>query len=199
MSSNSTTVNNTRRFDDIIQAIEKRTVAIGGKKGRLVVLSIHPSFASDDSQHEVSLRLALRPEHLGEFSDKPDSIGSRKQDKKYVEPGATLESSFEARLSELGLSYSFRLNNDVEKEADALVKRIKEDVPRALTESTTPKIVFIDPVSPAVKILAAVVSLLVPFLVILYWTSLKRATLAILLFVAASTIYKLITARFRLK
>ena len=118
----------------------------------------------------------------------------------YQEPGTTVDSSLDARFSELGLSYSFKLNNDIKKETDSLVKRIKEDVPRALEHSAAPKIVFVDPVSPAVKISAAIVALLIPFFMVLYWTtSTIKAFVVVLLYFAASSIYKLITLRFRLK
>jgi hypothetical protein len=197
MSLSDEAIHNGRRFDSIIMAIQQRVINIAKLKTRLRVLSIHPSSLLGNSEQEVTLRLALRPDRVVtanavQESPLPDVI-----DSSFSDPGVVVESSLEARLADLGLTYSFKLNTEIEKEVDALVKRVKVDVPRALELSTSPKVVFIDPAPRGVKIVAALLSLLLPFLVIFYWTSLTQALIATSLFVAASSIYKLITFSFR--
>ncbi|MDQ3814943.1 MAG: hypothetical protein M3347_13445 [Armatimonadota bacterium] len=176
------------RFEKIIKAIEQRVIDIGTTKIRLRVLSIHPSLLTGESQTEATLRLALRPDNGTQLE-------------------IVNESSFEARLSELGFTYPFKLNENIEDQVDALVKAVKKDAPRALELSPGPRVVFIDPVSLGAKTFAAVVSLLVT-LVVALWEPLRTAIHAAVLAEAARTIflilfaaliYNLLTARFKLK
>jgi hypothetical protein len=189
MSQSNQSVSKDDRFDDIIKAIEKRVIEIGGYKIRLRVLSIHPSLATGESQTEVALRLAFRPDNGTQL-------------------GIVNEASFEARLSELGFTYPFKLDRDIEKEVEALVKAVKEDAPRALELSPGPQVVFIDPVSRGVKISAAVVSLLAtsalaalwkPLTATIRWEEFAEAARTLLFVSVAAVIYKLITGRFKLK
>jgi hypothetical protein len=186
MSSNSEFIKDSGRFEEIIEAIEKRVVEIGGVRVRIRVLSVHPSLSSGEFTDEVTLRLDLRP------ADNTSELL------------IVQRNSFEARLSELGLTYPFKLDGKIEKHVDALVKAIKDDAPLALARSPAPKVVFINPVSRGTKIFAAVVSLLVatalailwqPLTETIRWERFAEAARAIVLVLAAAVVYRLLIAR----
>lgn len=189
MSTNSEFMSNDGRFDEIIRAIEKRVIEIAEGKIRIRVLSIHPSQSTGQTTTEVALRLALRPDNGTQLE-------------------IVNESSFEARLSELGFTYPFTLNANIERQVDKLVKAIKEDAPRALALSPGPQVVFIDPVPLRVKVFAAILSLLValvlaalwkPLTAAIRWEALAESARTFFFIVIAAVLYKLITVRFKLK
>jgi hypothetical protein len=189
MSHSNETIRYDGRYDDLFKAIEKPVIEIAEGKIRIRVLSVHPSERTGESQTEVTLRLAFRPDN-----------------------GTQLEivnkESWEARLSELGFTYSFRLNENIDTQVNALVRAIKEDAPRALKLSPGPRVVFIDPVSRGVKTFAAVVSVLValagaalwrPMTAGIRWEALAEAARTLIFILVAAAIYKLITTSFKLR
>jgi hypothetical protein len=190
MSSSNEFIKQSGRFDEIIQAIQKRVFEIGGVKMRIRVLSVHPSESSGESTDEVTLRLDLRP------ADNTSELL------------IVQESSFEARLSELALTYPFKLGGKIDKHVDALVEAIKKDAPQVLSRSPAPKVVFIEAVSYRTKIFAAAVSLLVaigiavlwrPLTGTAWWEKFVEGAQAVILVSVAGAIYKLLTARVKLK